>query len=492
MKITVLVPSEEYKSFAGSRIRYARLQPELARQGVQLVLEDIRRFDPRTADCDLLLISKCHDARSVIAAASMGERGILVAVDLFDDYFSQYDDSRLCQYRNWLAQIVNYCDFALCSTEVMSSVVRAYRKDLPTLILNDPYPPHNINAVPAIVARKVARTRNSGRLSVAWFGVGDNPYFPVGLADLSTYAAALGALSKGEFAVDLTVVTNRRALTSDGLAKIARLAVPTQIREWNEEVEREVLQSAAVAFLPVNAQPFSIAKSLNRALTALASGCQVLSAGYPLYQSLDPLIYRDPAELLAHLVKGDLRLSAKTIAVYKEKLADIADPVVEARNFISFVAATNKPVGLHRPLTLVHGQSSLREAHELVRAADGLSVASPYCTAPFNFDVIFRGAWPDLEMLISSKASERLLAHSRSRLGRRELIRMEQFRCLSGYRAPASRPPPGGKESIAFELATYAAAMTHISERLVDAFGPCRTILSETSQLPFGAVTRGH
>ena len=79
---------------------------------------------------------------------------------------------------------------------------------------------------------------------------------------------------------------------------LRRLAVPYSVEEWSEERERLLLSRALVSFLPVNAQNFSVVKSLNRAVSALCAGCQVLSSGYPLYESLAPFVYRDPDRLL--------------------------------------------------------------------------------------------------------------------------------------------------------------------------------------------------
>ena len=75
MKLSVLVPSQEYKSYAGARIRYDRIASELARMGIETELEDIANFNPNATECDVLLISKCHDARSLVVAAAVSRRG---------------------------------------------------------------------------------------------------------------------------------------------------------------------------------------------------------------------------------------------------------------------------------------------------------------------------------------------------------------------------------------------------------------------------------
>ena len=494
MKIIVLVPSEEYRSYAGARIRYGRLAPELAASGVDLALVDIARFDPSSTDYDLVLISKCHDARSLILAAAVSARGKLVGFDLFDDYFSQEDDSRLTRYRAWLRQLAPVCDFALCSTSVMVEVIAKYRRGLPVYVMNDPAPEHDTNSLERIVAKKVADALNLQRLRVAWFGIGDNPYFPVGLTDLAAHGAAVMELSASGMAVELTILTNRRALTADGLALIRQLPIAAEVSEWTERAEHDLLREALVAFLPVNASSFSRGKSLNRAFTALSSGCQVLSVGYPLYSALEPLIYRESAELAADLVRGSLRFSAATASKYREKLEVLASARTEARNLVAFLA-TLKGAENNGSLLLaaIHGQSTREETHALVRKVSGLSVASPFCAATLDFDVIFRGSPDQLTMLISQRASPRLLPHVRAKLKGRARFHNEQYLCVQAdsLRTPvAIRSVDLADEPIPFQLATYASMMDEVERRIIDAFGPCRTFVSEISRLPFPLAAR--
>ncbi|HZU51293.1 MAG TPA: hypothetical protein VE968_05380, partial [Sphingomicrobium sp.] len=172
MKLTVLIPSEEYRNNAGARIRYGRIAPELERHGVRLTFEDISKFDARTVNCDLLLVSKCYDARSLVAAEILSRRGLRVGVDLFDDYFSQIGDSRMVRFRGWLRQMLARSDFALCSTLAMQKVIERYAPSVAVHVLNDPAPPIDEARLAAILREKRDEARASGRLKLAWFGVG--------------------------------------------------------------------------------------------------------------------------------------------------------------------------------------------------------------------------------------------------------------------------------------------------------------------------------
>jgi hypothetical protein len=370
----------------------------------------------------------------------------------------------------------------------MAKVVRQYRSSLPIHIMNDPAALESFTQASAISERKVLSARDDRRIRVCWFGVGDNPYFPVGLADVVPYGTVLAALSRSGMHVSLKVVTNERALSADGLAMLRRLPIKTDIEEWTNEAERDALNDALVAFLPVSAQPFSVAKSLNRAVTALSLGCQVLSVGYPLYSVLDPVIYRDPLALLKDLDRGAMRFSAASQSMAQHLVQTFASAQVEAAKLASFlnslVPQYLTDVG---PICVIHGHSTRLETHNFVRQVRGLSVASPHSAAPFDFDVVFRGTSAGLKMLVSKSAAERLLPKVRERTlpgerfkGRRYL---EVFDSLTRGRAPARSH--WDKAPIPFQLATYGESMKLIERSLADAFGPCRMFVSETRPLPF-------
>ena len=494
MKLAVLVPSVEYKGWAGARIRYGRIRSALAELGIELTLEDIAEFDPLAADCDTILISKCHDPKSLLVAAILADRGKFVGIDLFDDYFSDADDSRLVRYRAWLADILPSCHFALCSTEPLKAVVQQYRPDVPAHVMNDPAEEHDAGRLAELVGDKLRAAGDGKRLKICWFGVGDNAYFPVGLADLHAFGAVLGDLSRSRLDVELSILTNRRALGAEGLSLISSLPVPTTIQEWSEEAEARLLEETFLAFLPVSAQAFSAAKSLNRAVTALSSGCQVLSVGYPLYEALSNLIYRDAKTFLTDLEAGGMRMSGDRVADYVETMQALADADAEAQKLARFLAGLRRDVPSDTPpLAVIHGHSTRGDAHDLVREAGGLSVASPFCSAAFDFDVLFRARPFRLDMLVSKAAARRLLPgkanhlQARQKLGGREYFVLPHDREATAVRSDAIE---WHDQPLPVQLATYGPIMARIERLVRQAFGPVRTIVSETSRLPF-QVDRG-
>src|SRR5579884_1028465 len=466
MKLTVLIPSEEYRNNAGARIRYGRIAPELERHGVRLTFEDISKFDARTVNCDLLLVSKCYDARSLVAAEILSRRGLRVGVDLFDDYFSQIGDSRMVRFRGWLRQMLARSDFALCSTLAMQKVIERYAPSVAVHVLNDPAPPIDEARLAAILREKRDEARASGRLKLAWFGVGDNPHFSVGLSDLSAFSGA------------------------PRLAWITALPVThISVEEWTEAAEAELLSKAFATFLPVNAQGFSSAKSLNRAVTALAAGCQVLSAGYPLYEALNPLIYQAADEFIHDMREQRMRLAPETIELLLRKVDQIASAQREAESLIDFfekLKSDAAPAERSPQIFLVNGVATNGTAHKMVQAVGGLSVATPFSTAPLNYDIVFHNRpGHGLAMLVSDKALSRLRPEMQRRAAPFGPLSGRNFWEVAGSQPIAEVDPRPKDVSLSLRLALYPQMMQSILAALEDGFGAGATIVSETSPLPF-------
>ena len=493
MKLKVLIPSAEYRNYAGARIRYGRLAPQLERHGISIVLEDVAGYSPNEDDADVLLISKCHDAKALVAATAAHARRRLVGVDLFDDYFSQTGDSRLGRYRLWLRQLLRSCDFALGSTAAMAEVIKSYAPGLPTHVMNDPAPNSRAQDVPEILAAKLAKARNELTLRIAWFGVGDNPHFRVGLSDLAAFTDALRELSASGMDVELVVLTNARALTAEGLALIGRVPVHTSVEEWSEAREGELLSQSFACFLPVNAQHFSAAKSLNRAITALSAGCQVISAGYPLYEQLDRLIYRDTGSFLSDLARGQMKHSIARLDEYQMAIEAIASAEHEAARLAAFLHGVQPSQAANDvAVALVHGQSMSGAAHKAIRAVHGLSVGTPYCRDDLTFDVTFRPSRDRLVMLVSDESAKRVLPAVRPSLLPARRIRERKFWIIpeagEDNASDSLDEAPSRAASLPLQLATYSVIMARICQRLEETFGPCRVLISESSPLPFSAM----
>ena len=413
MKICVLAPSASYLASAGVRVRYRRIEGPLSELGHELSVVPIAQFKrPQDFKHDVYIVSKCYDARALVAARLIAARGAALGVDLFDDYFSQVSDSRFTWRREWLTALLASADFILCSTPAMQAIAQRIAPNHPAHILNDPYGQLDRRAVAAALAGKLEQLHQTRTLRLGWFGVGSNPYFSVGLADLAAFGRELAPLRTSRFDVRLEILTNRRAVTADALAALRRLALPFELDEWSEHREATLLERCTACFLPVNAQSFSVAKSLNRAVTALTGGTQVLSAGYPLYEPLGKFVYRDAGQLLADLEDRRPLLRPETLESFADLMESYASPTVEAHKLAAFLQkSSQRPTTPMPHLAVVHGPHSTRDAHLFVQSMGGLSVASPFATQqlPYDLRFVLRPNGPGVDLLIASD-KRRLLA----------------------------------------------------------------------------------
>lgn len=395
MKLTVLVSSPQFLSSAGNRIRYQRLRQPLAKLGCSLEVTTIDAFksESNISGKDIFLLSKVQDARGVALAYDIRAKGGQVGVDLFDDYFSQNADARFAPQRLWLWQMAQVADFFLCSTERMKQIAGRYFTSAPGHVVNDPY----VRFEPKILAsnieekRQVASERRT--IDVLWFGMGDNPSFQVGLHDLTHYSSVLQDFQRRGWSVNLKILTNMRALDHSGLHMLRRLPVRPEIEIWTEDREEELLQECLISFLPVNAQSFSIAKSLNRAITALTGGTQILTAGYPLYAPLEKFIYRDVSSILEDLNSGSLRVSSNTLTSLGETLSAFSDPRIEAEELVKFMDSIGTKDGrgtnISKKIAIVHGQRSSGAAHKFSVQHNWLSLGSPLTPAGLSYHAHF-------------------------------------------------------------------------------------------------------
>ncbi|MNU38053.1 hypothetical protein D3C71_267140 [compost metagenome] len=422
MKIAVVLLSDGHAALAGARIRYQRITQPLQALGHSLDIMSITEFSAnRQPEHDLYLFSKCEDARSLILARQLRRQGRHVGIDGFDDYFSQHDDSRHVRHREWLRAIAPYCDFFLTSTPRMRDVFQSYMPDVPGHVLNDPFDAFEGDAVADLVEAKLHAARTQGRIMAAWFGVGDHPSFNVGLHDLSAHAQAFRVLQRRGFDVRLRVLTNRRALTPQGLALLGRIDVPFTVDEWSLSAENRLLAESLVAFIPVSAQSFSIAKSLNRSVTALTAGAQVLSPAYPLYEPLGDFIYNSADSLADDVRDGRLKVSRTHIKALTKALTRWGDPVEEAGRLARFltrlppIAADGAALWGQGQGGLIHGCLSPNVCMDLARAMNHLSVTLPFNEDRKSDDVRFIRHPHGLQIRVSSAAEANLGADVRKR-----------------------------------------------------------------------------
>ncbi|MCW2338506.1 hypothetical protein M2337_002739 [Sphingobium sp. B2D3A] len=415
MKIQVLVRSADWLQSAGTRIRYRRLQPYFSQLGYSFEIDTISSIrEGLKLNADVYLFSKCTDAGALMLADMLREAGALVGFDLFDDYVSGQSSATFSQ-RHFQRALNGRADFLLCSTERMSTVVKRINPAVPTHVLNDPFRTISRERLLQLIESKIRQVRQTGRLNVLWFGQGSNPLFPVGISDLVAFSDALAPLKHTGLDVHLKVLTNTAALDAQGLETLQNLPYWVEVVEWSAQAEEASLDEAVLAFLPVNYQSFSVAKSLNRAVTALTHGAQILTVGHPLYAALADFVYSNAADFSTDLKADSMKLRGATLVNLQQCLGAIADPAQETSRFLTFLAEL--PIGTveipvdQRPFrAIIHGAASSPAIHTLGRSLGWLSLASPFArqTLPFSAQIGYFDGGSTLQLRLMRTTLARL------------------------------------------------------------------------------------
>ena len=339
MKIIFIVPSPEWLTAAGVRIRYKRLEPFFYSKGCKISIIPIQDVSERfIQEADIVIISKVFSTESLYIISRCRTLDIKVGIDLFDDYFSDPKLSVFRRFHDWLELASKIIDFMICSTDRMKCVASEFiNPDLIHKINDTKDPDISISETEALVNHKTNFLLHQRSFNVLWFGIGDNPYFNVGLNDLSNYSNALFQINKLSHSINLTILTNERALTSKNLTKLSRLPIQAKLDIWSESNEINYLKDAHLAFMPVSHQKFSIAKSSNRCLTALAYGCQILSNGFDLYSDFSELIYQSTRDFVLDYKNSRFRFNKDKIPAFESLCMDSYACEAEVGKFLDFL-----------------------------------------------------------------------------------------------------------------------------------------------------------
>lgn len=470
-----------------------RISKHLRQCGIALSIEAADAISLNKLTADVYLISKVHDIRAILIMTAAKAQNKVVGVDFFDNYF-ETTDARLQRLRDWVVDVAQLMDFALCATVNMKAVLeRELLGNTPCLIVNDPYHTFEPDRLCGLLEDKLARLKHTGILRVSWFGIAGNSYFPVGIHDLVAFRDQLTPLRSSRYQVRLTVMSNFRGQSNPLYAMLAKMTVPVEIIEWSEEGESALLESSLLSFIPVNAQGFSTVKSLNRAISALTGGAQVLSAGFPIYQPLAPFIYRDARTLLRDIETEQLLLRPETLADLSRLFESLGDPKIEAEQLANFVKGLVKPATAKTSpkSVVVVGRRTPPGLLEYAQKQGQLVIATPFSRDCKHFDGRIVSGDNDQE------ASLQLLPSGIKQLApalKGRLIACETPDNSPPVKALLLRNLVPAKIAEAFQtlqsgdrgpaLIDYAPAMTMMTSALKQAF-PDNTLLISEWEAPF-------
>ena len=140
MKITFIVPSTQWLTAAGVRIRYKRLEPFFHRNGYLVSIIPLQNLtETCIGESDIVIISKVFTPDSLYIISLCRSLGVKVGIDLFDDYFSDQRLSVFRKFHDWLQLASKTIDFIICSTERMKLVASKFiNSDLVNGLITNP------------------------------------------------------------------------------------------------------------------------------------------------------------------------------------------------------------------------------------------------------------------------------------------------------------------------------------------------------------------
>lgn len=228
---------------------------------------------------------------------------------------------------------------------------------------------------------------------IVWFGNHGADHGRFGMHDIMEFRAALEAMAR-ERAIELVVISNNRAKFED---HIRPLAVPARYIEWSPEAVQQCLRSAAIVIVPNTLDPFSICKSANRTVLALAGGVPVVATLTPALAPLadfvhtgDPLaafrvILRDPARARARAQEGYRRAEALFgTAAIQDRWLSLLQDLLQGPGGPQDMKSAHPFMGvvLHLPQDLDLALPILREAREAGLACEAWCSAELFGKSP--------------------------------------------------------------------------------------------------------------
>lgn len=149
---------------------------------------------------------------------------------------------------------------------------------------------------------------------ILWFGNHGAEHARFGMLDILEYREALERLAQ-ERDVELVVVSNNREKYEK---RIRPLAIRSHYVEWSPRAVADWLRHAAAVIVPNTLDPFSICKSANRTVLAMAYGVPVVATMTPALHSLGDYLHTEsPLDALRRVLDEPEAERERALAGYR-------------------------------------------------------------------------------------------------------------------------------------------------------------------------------
>ncbi|MBL8859305.1 MAG: hypothetical protein JNL28_12415 [Planctomycetes bacterium] len=232
----------------------------------------------------VLVAEKAYSEADLDLATRARASGAAVVFDLCDNHFLPRDEDRKDPARRErLARMLSLADVVTtCSDEL------ARRIDHPrVLVVDDTLEDWSAVKPPGPITHfRNFRARMQRGARLVWFGAGGRIDPPFGLVDLERIRPELDTLHK-RLPIVLDVITDSRDRAQETLRGAQ---FPWRFVRWRLDTFPHMLARAEIALLPVKIHEFTVGKSANRVLTALALGVPVVADPLASYRPLERFV----------------------------------------------------------------------------------------------------------------------------------------------------------------------------------------------------------
>ncbi len=241
-----------------------------------------------------LILSKRYDTASIQHALYLKQKfGTKLYLDLCDNHFYYSVPSIEAVTRaKQLGEAIRSVDFVISSSQYLAEVIRNEVADAPRVaVIGDlvefPHEPLAIDKLKHSVSwlrmkklcYSLERLGTQKYSRIIWFGNHGGGFADGGMNDLNSIRHYLEDVSN-EIPISLTVVSNSykkyKELTADW-------SIPTYYVPWDGEFFSSVLRLHGISVIPIQANPFTMAKTSNRVATSLVHGLKVIADPIPSY-----------------------------------------------------------------------------------------------------------------------------------------------------------------------------------------------------------------
>jgi hypothetical protein len=250
---------------------------------------------------EILVLSKRYDSASMEKALKLKkDHGTVICLDLCDNHF-YYDvpEAEAIDRANMLRHAIGLVDRVFVSSQYLADVVRQESAEVKSVnvigdiiervhhyglvdIIKHPLDYVRLKVLEASIS--IESVEKSCR--IIWFGSHGSHFTEGGMLDLKTVLPVLEALSR-KHKICLTIVSNSKRKYADIFAasRLQTFYIP-----WSEPFFSAALEVHGVSIIPIQKNPFTMAKTSNRVATSLVHDLRVVADMIPSYVEYSDVI----------------------------------------------------------------------------------------------------------------------------------------------------------------------------------------------------------